>query len=79
MGLPVVTSEGHMSDKLVKKEKYGISVDSSDENAIADGILTLLNQNSIKRMNRENIQSSRSKYVWERREEKINEVIKKLV
>ena len=67
MGLPVVTSKGHLSDRLVKKEKCGISVDSSDENAIADGILTLLNQNTIKGMNKENIQSSRSKYVWERR------------
>ena len=79
MGLPVVTSKGHMSDRLIKKEKYGISVDPSDENAIANGILTLLNQNSIKGMNKGNIQSSRSKYVWERREEKINKVIKKLV
>ena len=79
MGLPVVTSKGHMSDRLVKKEKYGISVDSSDENAIADGILTLLNQNTVKGINKDNIQSSRSKYVWERREEKINKVIKKLV
>ena len=79
MGLPVVTSKGHMSDRLVKKEKYGISVDSSDENAIANGILTLLNQSSIKGVNKENIQSSRSRYVWERSEEKINKVIKKLV
>ena len=79
MGLPVVTSKGHMSDRLVKEEQYGISVDSSDENAIADGILTLLNQNTIKGMNKENIRSSRSKYVWERREYKINKVIKKLV
>ena len=79
MGLPVVTSKGHMSDKLLKKEKYGISVDSSDENAIADGILTLLNQNTIRAISKENVQYSRTKYVWERREGKINKVIKKLV
>ena len=57
MGLPVVTSKGHMSDRLVKKEKYGISVDSSDENAIAGGILTLLNQCTNKGINKEKIQS----------------------
>ena len=79
MGLPVVTSKGHMSDRLVKEEKYGISVDSSDENEIADGILTLLNQNTINAISKENIQYSRTKYVWERREGKINKVIKKLV
>ena len=79
MGIPVVTSKGHMSDRLVKEEKCGISVDSSNENAIADGILTLLNRVSKVETNINSVQSSRSKYVWEKRENNLNKVIKKLV
>ena len=79
MGIPVVTSKGHMSDKLVKSGNYGVSVDSSNQNAIADGILNLLNRKSIKENAEDIVRFSRDKYVWERREGKINQVIKKLV
>jgi len=79
MGIPVLTSKGHMSDKLVSKGEYGMSVDSSNEKSIADGILTLLKQKYISKTSEDIIKSSRHKYVWERREGKIIEVIKKLV
>ena len=79
MGLPVVTSKGHMSDKLIRRGKCGISVDSSNESDIAQGILKLLRQVSDKKMAESTIQFSRDKYVWERREEKIIKVIDNLV
>ena len=79
MGLPVVTSKGHMSDKLVRKDNFGISVDSSNENEIAQGIITILNQKSIQEIAENTMQFSRDKYVWERREEKISKIINKLV
>ncbi len=79
MGLPVVTSKGHMSDKLIRRGKCGISVDSSNESDIAQGILKLLRQISDKKMAKNTIQFSRDKYVWERREEKIINVIDNLV
>ncbi len=79
MGLPVITSKGHMSDKLIQKGKCGISVDSSSETEIAKGILNLLNQESIKIMAKNTIQFSREKYIWERREEKMIKVINNLI
>ena len=79
MGLPVITSKGHMSDKLIRKGKCGISVDSSSESNIAQGILKLLNQLSDKKMAEDTIHFSREKYVWERREERLIKVIDNLV
>ena len=79
MGLPVVTSKGHMSDKLIQKGKCGISVNSSNKSDIAKGILKLLDQVSHKKMDENTIQFSRDKYVWERREEKIIKLIDNLV
>jgi len=79
MGLPVITSKGHMSDKLIQKGRCGISVDSSSETEIAKGILYLLNKESIKKMTENTIQFSREKYIWERREEKMIKVINNLI
>ncbi|MBJ35171.1 MAG: hypothetical protein CMB62_00955 [Euryarchaeota archaeon] len=79
MGLPVVTSKGHMSDKLIKKEKCGIAVDSTNTAEIAQGIVTLLSQLSNKEISKNTIKFARDKYIWERREEKIINVIDNLI
>lgn len=79
MGLPVVCSKGHMSDKLIKKGKCGVSVNSSNEKEIANGIVSIIEQKSFKEIANETIKFSRNKYIWERREGKINELINNLV
>jgi len=79
MGLPVITSKGHMSDKLIQKVKCGISVDSSSEKEISQGIIKLLKQESIKKISKNTMLVSREKYIWERREEKIIKVINNLI
>ena len=79
MGLPVVCSKGHMSDKLIKKGKCGVSVNSSNEKEIANGIISIIEQKSFKEIANETIKFSRNKYIWERREGKINELINNLV
>jgi hypothetical protein len=68
-----------MSDKLIKKGKCGVSVNSSNEKEIANGIVSIIEQKSFKEIANETIKFSRNKYVWERREGKINELINNLV
>ena len=79
MGLPVVCSKGHMSDRLIKEGNCGVSVDSSNVKDIAKGIVKIIEQRSIDEIANETINFSRSKYIWERREAKISELINNLV
>ena len=79
MGLPVVSSKGHLSDKLIEEGKCGVSVDSSNVYDIAKGIINIIEQKPIEEMANETINFSRDKYIWERREGKINELINNLV
>tara|TARA_Y100001970_G_scaffold276429_1_gene379113 strand:- start:508 stop:1599 length:1092 start_codon:yes stop_codon:yes gene_type:complete len=79
MGLPVITSKGHMTDKLIQSTECGISVDPSDEDEIAQGILKLLTKKSLKKIAEDTKKDSRNKYVWERREEKIMKAINNLI
>lgn len=78
MGLPVITSKGHMSDILIKSGKCGISVNSANEKDIGEGIKKLLNQTSLDKLSKNTIKFSRKKYIWERREEKLLKIIEQL-
>jgi len=78
MGLPVITSKGHMSDKLIESGRCGISVDPANEKDIAEGIMKLLNQTPLDNLSKNAMKFSRKTYIWERREEKLLKIIEQL-
>ena len=79
MGIPVITSKGHMSDKLIKMGKCGISANYNDETEIAQAMTKMLEKNSHIQKSKDIINFSRMRYIWERREHKLLDAINNLV
>ncbi len=65
-GLPVIGSDfGHMKD-YIQKDQCGISVDPNDSKAIAEAILSLMNNHELyKKFSDNGRQAALTKYKWE--------------
>jgi len=78
MGIPVLTSKGYMVEKLIEKGKCGKTVDASNAHEVAEGMKTLLQNINLEKMGKYGSDFSREKFIWEKREKNLLEIIEKL-
>lgn len=78
MGVPILTSKGYLVEKLIQKGKCGKAVDATDVKKVANGMISLLRNNNLEKIGKEGSNYYREKFVWERREKNLSELIEKL-
>ena len=78
MGVPVLTSKGYLVEKLIKKGKCGETADATNAHEVAGGMKTLLQNINLEKMGKYGSDFSRERFVWEKREKKLLEIIEKL-
>ena len=79
MEVPVLTSKGYLIEKLIQKGRCGKVVDATNVLEVAEGIMTLLTDKNLGNMGKQGSNFSREKFIWERREKNLVEVIENLV
>ena len=79
MGIPVLSSNGYLVEKLIERCKCGKSVDATKVQDVAKGIMELLNDDKLGLKCENYINYARRKFVWERRAEKLLKVVNELV
>ena len=79
MGIPVLSSNGYLVEKLIERGKCGKAVNATKVQEVAEGIMELLNDDKLDLRSEKYINYARRKFVWERREEKLLKVVNELV
>ena len=78
MGVPVLTSSGHLVEELIQKAECGKAVDATNVSEVAKGIINLLRNNNLEKMGDQGADFSRGKFVWEKREANLLKIIKQM-
>jgi len=77
MGIPVISSKGLFVDRLIERANCGKSVDGTSVNSVAKAIIDLLKED-LQKIGYNGQQFARKRFMWEKREEKLSEIIGKL-
>ena len=78
MGVPVLTSSGHLVEELIQKAECGKAVDATNVSEVAKGIINLLRNNNLEKMGDQGADFSRGKFVWEKREANLLKIIEQM-
>ncbi|MEC8997026.1 MAG: glycosyltransferase family 4 protein, partial [Candidatus Thermoplasmatota archaeon] len=78
MGLPVVSATGPLLDSLINGKNLGITVDSTDPEALSKGIESLMKNSNLQGMGRKAHNTVKKNYCWETKENKLLKIIDKL-
>ncbi len=78
MGVPVLSSKGYLVEKLIGKGKCGRIVNATKIEEVAEGMINLLENDDLEVMGSNGLQFSREKFIWERREQNLLDVVRKL-
>ena len=77
MGIPVISSKGLFVDRLIEKANCGRTVDGASVDSIAKTIIDLLKED-LQKIGRNGQRFARKRFMWEKREEKLSEIVGKL-
>jgi len=77
MGIPVISSKGLFVDRLIERANCGNSVDGTSVDNVAKAILNLLKED-LEKIGLNGQRFARKRFMWEKREEKLSEIIRKL-
>ena len=77
MGIPVISSKGLFVDRLIERANCGNSVDGTSVDNVAKAILNLLKED-LEKIGLNGQRFARKRFMWEKREEKLSEIVKEL-
>ena len=78
MGVPVLTSKGYLVGKLIEKGRCGKTVDATKVEDVAVEMINLLKNNELDKLGNNGLKFSRKKFVWEKREKNLLNVVDRL-
>ena len=79
MGVPVLTSNGYLVEKLIQKAECGNAVNATNISEVAEGMITLLGNSDLEKMGKRGADFSRDKFVWEKRETNLLKIIEEMI
>ena len=77
MGIPVISSKGLFVDRLIERANCGKSVDGTSVDSVAKAIIDLL-KGDLQKIGHNGQRFARKRFMWEKREEKLSEIVREL-
>ena len=74
MGIPIISSKGLFVDRLIERANCGSSVDGNSVGSVAKAILKLLKED-LGKIGLNGQRFARNRFMWEKREEKLSEIV----
>ena len=78
MGIPVISSKGLFVNRLIERANCGRSVDGTSVDRVAKAILKMLKED-LGKIGLNGQRFARKRFMWEKREEKLSEIIENLI